>query len=198
MQNKNLTTAGADVLGVLRVPVLLESYGFTGITQDAVVGDVINRRLWLLAPGDFWVPPHLRVTLEADVEPVGTVGPEGNPPTILRTGGLTAWWPVAASDATRQTVSGCFCEDTWGYGPEELPDTVGTIVELWEAYSLFRVREGGGAQVPVEALGVAAVQNTSGHTGGFDVYSRDPTLNVDDGRWAERGWIAIVDVAGPT
>jgi hypothetical protein len=179
--------------GVLRVPVLVFSFEFSGEAHSFAVGD---RQSWPLVahpPDDFPIPEHLHASLDVEVEP--TLDAMGLPAKLLRSGGLTAYWDAFGGEEPPCPFRSWFAKATSEDAPDDMPNTCGVISEL-RAVAVFDAHPPGGQ---AKVLGVRTVRNTDERGPVDSVYRVDATvpedLNLEDGVWRAAGWLVTFEVS---
>ncbi len=180
------------------VPIQFPSFDWSGDTHVLEIGD---SGAWQLAVGpDLFMPSKYLVEIDAEARPATDPLPPDYYPTLLETGGLTAWWNPGKPPPPRVSLQCWFVMDSTQLDPDDIPTTAGTIRSL---HAHFRAYAGRSTERPFSGTGwrpeFAAFKSMASTTetdfSGMTAHAARPNLQWPDAaEWWLLGWIAMVEV----
>jgi hypothetical protein len=181
------------------VPIQFPSYDWSGDTHVLEIGD---SGAWQLAVGpEVFMPSEFLVEIDAEAQPAADPLPPDYYPTLLVSGGLTAWWNAGSPPPPRVSLRCWFVMDSTQLDPEDIPTTAGTIRSL---HAHFRAYAGGTAEHPFggslqrpEFAGFKSMASTTeSDFSGMTAHAARPGLEWPEAsEWSLMGWVAMVEVS---
>ncbi|HEY1520378.1 MAG TPA: hypothetical protein VGL78_18905 [Solirubrobacteraceae bacterium] len=108
---------------------------------------------------------------------------------------MTAWWDAARPVSGNVQLRAWFWIGDSRLPDEGVPETVGTMRQLYWAERLLRPRTDGPWDL-VPGIGLTEVESTEvDSVPGFTAYFPETEADVNDGRWEHSGWIAMIEIA---